>query len=124
MQDGKYVILHIDDDQDCLDTVAAILGSEDFVVAQAGGAEEGLRVFKETNPDLVIVDLMMEEIDAGTQLVRDLRAVGADVPLYMLSGAGDLLDQNIDAAELGLAGVFQKPVDPATLVSTIRARLG
>jgi len=124
MPDGQQVILHIDDDPDCRETVKAILESEGFAVVQADSAEEGRRAFREHRPALVIVDMMMEEIDAGTQLVRDLRAAGADVPIYMLSGAGDELSQNVDTAALGLAGVFQKPIDPAALVSTLRARLG
>ena len=75
----------------------------------------------ETVPGL---DLMMEEIDAGTNLITRLRALGCDVPIYMLSSVGDDFTLTTDVRELGLAGVFQKPIDPETLLAVLRARLG
>ncbi|MDY7107672.1 MAG: response regulator [Planctomycetota bacterium] len=123
MQDGKNVILYIDDDQDYLDAVRAILESHGYAMAEARSAQEGLKVFKETGPDLVIVDLMMEEIDAGTSFVKELRAHGGDVPIYMLSSVGDDLNLSTDYESLGLAGVFQKPVDGEKLVSVLKSKL-
>ncbi len=77
MKDGKTVILYIDDDPDILSIVRIVLESEGFVMAEAPSAEEGLRAYKEKLPDLVIVDLMMEEVDAGTNFVRELQAPSA-----------------------------------------------
>ncbi|HRX85495.1 MAG TPA: response regulator, partial [Phycisphaerae bacterium] len=77
----------------------------------------------ETHPDLVIVDLMMEEVDSGTSFVRDLQALGNTAPIYMLSSIGDRLYMNADYASLGLSGVFQKPIDPNTLLGVLRTRL-
>jgi DNA-binding response OmpR family regulator len=123
MQDGKNVILYIDDDQDYLDAVRAILESHGYAMAEARSAQEGLKVFKEAEPDLVIVDLMMEEIDAGTSFVKELRSIGGDVPIYMLSSVGDDLNLSTDYQSLGLAGVFQKPVDGEKLVSILKSKL-
>jgi len=123
MQDGKHVILYIDDDQDYLDAVRVILESHGYAMAEARSAEEGLVVFKSTAPDLVIVDLMMEEIDAGTRFVKELRAVGGEVPIYMLSSVGDDLNLSTDYTALGLAGVFQKPIDAEHLISVLKSKL-
>ena len=79
--------------------------------------------FKEIKPDLIIVDLMMEEIDSGTDFVRSLQAMGAQVPIYMLSAAGDQLNMITDYSALGLAGVFQKPINPDNLLSVLKAKL-
>lgn len=123
MNDGKYVILYIDDDPDALFTVRAILESAGYSMLEASSAEEGLRVFKQSSPDLVIVDLMMEEVDAGAALVRDLRALGSKAPVFMLSSVGDGLNQTIDFSGLGLDGVFQKPLAPATLLGVLKTKL-
>ena len=80
MKGDQCVILLVDDDVDILDSTSAILEAEGFAIETAPTAEEGLRVFKDTQPDLVIVDLMMEEIDSGTTFVTNVRALGSDVP--------------------------------------------
>jgi DNA-binding response OmpR family regulator len=123
MQDGKYVILCVDDDPDLLDALKMVLESQGYIAELAPTAEDGLRRYKECNPDLVIVDLMMEEVDAGTNLVRSLKAEGNTKPVYMLSSVGDNLNVTTDAAELGLAGVFQKPIDNNALLTILKSKL-
>ncbi len=123
MQDGKHVILCVDDDSDMLLALRMVLESAGYVVAEAGTGEEALKVFARTSPDLLIVDLMMEEVDAGTTLVTELKAKGCTAPMYMLSSVGDGLAQSIDYNALGLSGVFQKPLDNAVLLSTVAKKL-
>lgn len=123
MQDGKHVILYIDDDQDYLDAVRVILESHGYEMAEARSAEEGLKVFQASQPDLIIVDLMMEEVDAGARFVTDLRASGGDVPIYMLSSVGDNLHLTTDYTALGLAGIFQKPINADNLISVLKSKL-
>ncbi len=124
MKNGKFVILCVDDDQDLLDSMRIILESRGYAVETASSAQEGLRLFKSVQPDLLIVDLMMEEVDSGATLVRDLRALGVKLPpIYMLSSVGDGLSQNIDFSELGLTGVLQKPINPDSLARTLAAQL-
>ena len=123
MKDGKNVILCVDDDKDFLDSVRTILETNNYVVAGASSAEEGLKVYKESKPDLVIVDLMMEEIDSGTGLVKELKLLGNKAPVYMLSSAGDQLSMVTDYSTLGLDGVFQKPLQPKQLLATLKEKL-
>jgi len=124
MQDGKHVILYIDDDPDYLDAVRIILESGGYIMVDAPSAEDGLRVYQEANPDLIIVDLMMEEVDAGTLFVKELRLLGNTAPVYMLSSVGDHLNLSTDYSSLGLAGVFQKPIDANTLLAVLKKKLG
>lgn len=124
MQDGKHVILCIDDDPDIRDSLRMILEANGYVHVEASTAEEGLKVYKETSPDLVIVDLMMEEVDAGTTFVRELKLLGCQVPVYMLSSVGDSLNMSMSYAELGLSGLLQKPVSPDNLLRLLRNKLG
>ncbi len=124
MQDGKHVILCVDDDQDLLDALRLVLEKSGYTMIGARSGEEGLELYKNSAPDLIIVDLMMEEVDAGTNLVRNLKAEGNTKPVYMLSSVGDQVNMNIDYNELGLSGVFQKPIDNQQLLSVLKTKLG
>ncbi len=123
MREGKHVVLYVEDDADYQDMVREILEAADFKMVAASSAEEGIRAWDAEKPDLVIVDLMMEEVDAGTSLITELRARGCDVPIYMLSSGGDDLALSMDYSALGLAGVFQKPIDGRSLVAILKTRL-
>ncbi len=123
MKDGKHVVLCIDDDPDFLMAVRAIIEPKGYAVVEAASAEEGLRAYKEARPDLVIVDLMMEEVDAGTHFVKEIKALGETTPIYMLSSVGDDLSMTTDYTELGLDGVLQKPVEPQMLLGILARKL-
>jgi two-component system alkaline phosphatase synthesis response regulator PhoP len=123
MKDGKYVILYVDDDPDFLFAVRQVLEANGYIMVEATTAEEGLRVYQEHEPDLLIVDLMMEEVDAGTSFVKELKLLGNTAPVYMLSSVGDNLNTSTDCAALGLAGVFQKPLDNELLLKILKQRL-
>jgi DNA-binding response OmpR family regulator len=123
MQEGKYVILCIDDDPDVLMSLRVILEASGYVVSTAPDARAGLQAFKDSTPDAVIIDLIMEEVDAGMDLVKELRALNNRVPLFMLSSTGDYFYTTLDANALGLAGVFQKPVKPQVLLKLLETKL-
>jgi CheY-like chemotaxis protein len=89
MSERKPLILYVDDDADIREVVRIILESAGYEMAEAATAEEGVEVYKSRPPDLVIVDLMMEEVDSGTAFVKELRLLGNQVPIYMLSSVGD-----------------------------------
>ncbi len=120
---AKPVILCVDDDPDFLDSLQTIIEGNGYAFESASNAEEGLRKYKASKPDLVLVDLMMEEVDSGTHFVKDIKALGPVPPIYLLSSVGDGLHAATDHSSLGLKGVLQKPVSPATLVSTLKANL-
>lgn len=123
MKDGKYVILCIDDDQDVLDALRIVLEKHNYTMIEAITAEDGLRIYKAEKPDFIIVDLIMEEVDAGRNFSKDLMALGNKAPVYMLSSVGDSLASNIDFPELGLTGILQKPIDFSSLLTTLRIKL-
>jgi DNA-binding response OmpR family regulator len=124
MKDGKHVILIVDDDQDVLDSLRILLEKNDYIVVEATTAEEGIVVYKREEPDLIIVDLMMEEVDAGNVLVKELKASGSTTPKYMLSSVGDSLSEATPYSDLGLDGVFQKPIDFNSLLTILKEKLG
>jgi DNA-binding response OmpR family regulator len=123
MQNGKNVILCVDDDPTVLVALKVVLESGGFAVVTAADGQEGIRAFRQARPDLVILDLMMEEVDAGIKVLKEMQELDDRVPIYMLSSTGDYLYSTADTDALGIAGVFQKPIDPNILLSLIRAKL-
>lgn len=123
MKEGKFVVLAIDDDDDVLYALRIVLEKNGYAMNEARSAEEGVREFKKERPDFIIADLMMESVDAGKNLVKELHFLGNTAPVYMLSSVGDELASNIDYAELGLQGVFQKPINTDSLLTTLKRKL-
>ena len=119
----KKVILTIDDDADIRAALRVVLQAEGFTVGEAASGEEGLKVAQSIQPDAIVVDLMMEKVDTGQQVIEDLRGSGYTKPIYLLSSAGDTVRYNIDGPALGLSGIFQKPINPKMLVDTLKAKL-
>lgn len=124
MQAGKHVILCIDDDPDTLMALRVVLESAGYVVVTASTAAEVLKAYDDARPDALIVDLMMEQIDTGMRVARELQALGNTAPVYFLSSTGDYLQGAMDVGELGASGVFQKPIDPHVLISLLQRKLG
>ena len=123
MTDTRHFILCADDDPDILESMNIVLGGAGYEVALAPSAAEALKAFQVRTPELMIVDLMMEEIDSGMRLANQVRELGYKGPLFMLSSVGDSLHGVSDYRSLGLDGVLQKPIDPRILLRLVSARL-
>jgi hydrogenase maturation protease len=122
-ENGKTILI-IDDDPDIRKATRIVLESAGFVVGEAATGEEGLKTAQKIKPDAILLDLMMETVDAGSKVSTQLMEGGFEAPIFLLSSVGDAVRYNIDAQELGLAGIFQKPIDHKTLLSTLKAELG
>ncbi|HOX42034.1 MAG TPA: response regulator [Myxococcota bacterium] len=123
MKNGKHVILCVDDDPDILESLKVVLEAAGYTFVSAPTAAEGLKVFQRARPDLILADLMMEEVDSGTGFVKELKRLGSQVPVYLLSAVGDELSGQVDTGALGLAGVFQKPIQAKILLGALGAKL-
>ncbi len=117
----KKLVLCIDDDEDILNSLVALLSSRDFRVERATSGAEALEKFERARPDFVICDLMMESADTGLTLVRKMRSARAEIPIFLLSSVGAGLEQHADARQLGISAVFQKPLDPAAILQALGA---
>lgn len=122
-ESSPRTVLTIDDDHDIRAALRVALVAGGFSVGEAATSAEGLKAAQRTRPDAIILDLMMECVDSGIVVARELRDGGYTGPIYVLSSAGESVRYNIDMSELGVTGIFQKPVDPKTLVNTIKTRL-
>jgi len=120
---AQKTVLIIDDDVDIRASIRIVLEAAGFSVGEAGDGKEGLKVAEEVKPDAIIIDLMMETVDAGSKVSTQLKEKGFKGPMYLLSAAGDAVRYNIDAKELGLAGIFQKPINHEVLINTLKKAL-
>ena len=90
----------------------------DVVVAEDG--EEAVEVFNKTNPDLVVLDVMMPKMD-GYGVTREIRRT-SDVPIIILTALGDV-SERITGLELGADDYVIKPFSPKELEARVKAVL-
>jgi len=101
-------ILIIDDDPQVRDGMAVYLEDSGFEVHQAQDGREGLELFKEIEPDVVLCDLRMPGFD-GMQVLQALAEIGIHTSLIVVSGAGGM-DDVVNALRLGATDYLIKPV--------------
>ena len=123
MENGKNVILTVDDDNDLREAVRTILEAEGYAVYDADSAESGLKEYAKCKPDIVLVDLMMEEVDSGMKFIKELKLLGNKAPVFLLSGVGDGMCNNSDCFQLGFAGILQKPFQREQLLHALNSKL-
>lgn len=119
----KKKVLVIDDDPAINESVKAILDGNGYATETAISGKEGLDKFRSMHPDIVLCDMMMEDVDAGAKVAKILKDERPDVPVYLLSTIGDATARNINPADLGFNGVFQKPVNFDVMLAVLAKAL-
>lgn len=113
-------ILIIDDDEQMTDLLQPYLERFGFKVRCAPDARAGLRLIRQSPPDLVVLDVMLPEMD-GFEACRRIRDLSA-VPIVMLTARGEVTDR-IVGLELGADDYLAKPFEPRELAARIQAIL-
>lgn len=122
MHKVSATLLIIDDDEVVRESLAAYLEDSNFKVLQALNGLQGLQIFESEQPDVVICDLRMPQID-GLELIRRIRQTASETPIIVLSGAGVMSDA-VEALRLGAADYLIKPLeDLAVLEHSVRRAL-
>lgn len=115
-----YKILVVDDEVTLLSTVRAYLEQEGYTVQTAADGRSALHLFRDFQPDLVVLDIMLPEVD-GLEVLRQLRQT-SDVFVIMLTAKADEADKVIGLS-LGADDYITKPFSPRELVARIKASL-
>ncbi len=113
-------ILVIDDEPQITRVLRASLSAQSFDVRTANDPEEGLRLFAEWPPDLVITDLMMPGL-SGVEVCRAIRATSS-TPILVLS-VRDHERAKIEALDSGADDYVTKPFSIQELLARVRAHL-
>ena len=115
------LVLVVDDDQDLAEMLGIVLTGAGIDVEMFHRGDEALDAFRETNPDLVLLDVMLPGID-GVEVCKLIRAESM-VPIVMLTARGDTQDV-VAGLEAGADDYIVKPFrHPSELVARIRTRL-
>jgi len=114
-------ILIVDDDPDIVEACRLVLEREGYEVEGAANRADGAKRLEEVKPDLLILDVMMEEPDDGLRMAREIRRAGHTLPIIMLTSINAAMGLNIDKdEEMVPVDEFQpKPVDPQTLIAKV-----
>jgi DNA-binding response OmpR family regulator len=117
------LIMVVDDDADSLSVLTRHIRREGLTVVGASSGTECLQVVKEHQPDVILLDLMMPDMD-GFALCRALRAdpATAEIPVIMLTARDDV-DTRAEGIELGISDFIAKPVTRSELAERIHAQL-
>jgi DNA-binding response OmpR family regulator len=118
-------ILIVDDDPDIVEAGRLVLEREGYQVEGAPNRAQGMKALVDVAPDLLILDVMMEEPDDGLRMARDIRKAGHSLPIIMLTSVNAAMGLNIDRDdEMVPVDEFQpKPVEPQTLVAKVKKLL-
>jgi len=122
-------ILVIEDDPDMVEAVRMPLEANGYEVVRAATGEEGLQMVKEIEPDLIILDVMMETSTAGFQVSLQLRSPSADsefaayrdIPILMLTAIHTTTSLRFgpDEAYLPVDDFVEKPLAPEELLAKV-----
>ncbi len=120
----RRTILLINADAHARATLRKALEAADFSVGEAANNREGERTALRIKPDAILAELITDPTDAETTISERLKTSGSTIPCYIVSTASDALMGSVGLHEMGISGVFLKPVEPAIVIQTLKTRLG
>lgn len=110
-------LLTIEDEVGIRDSISFYFEDQDFKVFQADNGHEGLSLFRQENPDVVLVDLRMPGLN-GLDVIMAIKEESPDTPVIVVSGTGVLADA-INAIRLGAWDYVTKPIDDMEILEHI-----
>jgi two-component system, OmpR family, alkaline phosphatase synthesis response regulator PhoP len=123
MSHNEYKILLVDDEPDILEFLSYNLKKEGYLVYTANNGREAIAVAKKENPDLIILDVMMPDMD-GIETCREIRDIPGlkDIMIAFLTARSEDYSQ-IAGFDVGADDYINKPIKPRVLISRIKALL-
>jgi len=117
MSDQKTILV-VDDDQDFRNATEIVLQAAGYTVLTAVDAADAAEKAKEASPDLILLDVIMEEVDAGFVFAEQF---GDTYPIILISSVADSAIKVFDAHKLPAKSILQKPVKPKALLEKVRS---
>ena len=124
-------ILIIDDDPDIVESMRVVLESKGYKIDAAENGKKGLEKIRVDKPDLIILDVMMESLDRGFEVARELKKDKnyKDIPILMLTAIKERvgLDFRSEAGDevwLPVDDYVEKPLRSEELLLKVKALLG
>ncbi len=113
-------ILCIEDETEMVDLIRLILGRRGFEVSGATGGVEGLQKIRQTNPDLVLLDLMMPDMD-GWEVYQQMKADPAlrGIPVIIVTAKAQNVDRVLGLHIAKVDDYISKPFSPQELMDSV-----
>ena len=107
----KFLILVVDDSADNLAVISLDLQQQNYRVVTASNGEDAIRIASQTNPNLILMDINLPELDglAATRRIREIETL-RDVPVVAITAFGTEGFQRA-AYDVGVEGYLTKPID-------------
>lgn len=118
---AKIKVLLVEDEPTLAMIIKDTLDGDEFDIVLAANGEEGLALYREIQPDIIVTDIMMPKID-GFTLVRHIRKTDSRIPVLFLSARSATKDV-VEGFELGGNDYLKKPFGMAELIVRIKALL-
>ena len=118
MASGKILI--VDDDRNICELLRLYIEKEGFETAIANDGKAAVQMFDAVNPDLILLDIMLPELD-GWQVCREIRKK-SQCPIIMLTAKGEVFDKVL-GLELGADDYVVKPFEAKEVIARINAVL-
>lgn len=119
-EEQRFVVLAADDEMELLDTLELFFERERIVMVKAADGKAALELFRQTRPDLVLLDIMMPEMD-GFAVLAKIRE-SSRIPAIMMT-ARDEDYHKILGLEMGADDYITKPYNPMEVVARVKAHL-
>jgi two-component system alkaline phosphatase synthesis response regulator PhoP len=126
---NKTKILLVDNDVDFVDLSKAVLENNGYEVVTAFSGREGLDKVKVEQPDLIVLDLMMEKHDSGFSFAKQIKAdpLYKQIPILMLTSVADVtgfgFSQELDGYWMKTDDYVEKPIMPDELLKRVKSLL-
>ena len=118
---GKKKILVVDFDQEFLQFLSQFLRNENFSVSTAADGSAGLEKWKTENPDLIVTEAMLPKLHGFELCSRITQSATQKVPVIIVTGVyKDTVYKTEALRTFGASAYFEKPLDPADLLVSIR----
>jgi len=119
MENSVRVLL-VEDEEKMRELIKIAFKKENFETIEATEGKQGLNLFKSSQVDIVILDIMLPEIDGWT-VCREIRRM-SNVPIILLTARGEEFDK-LFGFELGADDYIVKPFSPKELIARVKALL-
>jgi len=114
----------IDDDPDIIDASSLVLTSKGHEVITANNPDDGYKIVKENSPDLIILDVMMNEPDDGFFLAQKFRKNNIATPIIMYTSVSKTTGIDYGVNEMVPVNEYvEKPISPAQLIEKVEKLL-
>ncbi|MCZ2126411.1 MAG: response regulator [Anaerolineales bacterium] len=121
---SSKIILCVEDDPEMIDLIRLILWRKGYNVQGAAGGVLGMQLIKEIQPDLVLLDLMMPDMD-GWEVYQQMKADDAlrDIPVIIITAKAQNIDKVLGLHIAKVTDYIAKPFSPQDLVNSVNKAL-